>query len=388
MDASEVVLDKWLAQVKQIWDQMHAYRQESLAIAILGIVLAGSAVMQRVAESLQERLSHACQTSSYERRLQRLIANEKLDVPTCWQQFLAHSLPLWEHREVILVLDCTPYHETFTLIYVGILVQKRLLPLAWELMPQQQTWEQGQWEIVARLFQAVGSQLSSSSVTLLADRGLTCLKLIELCSQQSWHYVLRMQNEEQCRRKWRHVYRDWQRGKDFVCKKGMAWYGKVLMWQKHGFSCFLSAFWDEGVEEAWFLLSDQPACPRRVKEYALRMRVEATFQDTKSRRWCLESGQMHRKEHLNRWLLIVFVAFWWTTHLGASCKHHGHASLFDRRDRSDKSVLRVGHLWLKELLKRANRSGTPQSRIQAARLANCLPFHRTKHGLRFSICLY
>ena len=52
MDASEVLLDKWLVQVKQIWSQLHAYQQKSLALAILGIVLAGSAVMQRVADSL------------------------------------------------------------------------------------------------------------------------------------------------------------------------------------------------------------------------------------------------------------------------------------------------------------------------------------------------
>ena len=314
MDASEVLLDKWVAQVKQIWSQLHAYQQNSLALAILGIVLAGSAVMQRVADSLQEQLSGSCQTTSYERRLQRLIANERLVVPDIWQSFLDHALSSWQQQEVILVLDCTPSHETFTLVYVGLLVQKRLFPLAWELMPQQETWEQGQWDIVARLFGEVSRHLSCRSVTLLADRGLTCLKLIEVCQQQGWHYLLRMQNDEQCRRKWRHVYRDWQRGKDFVCKKGMAWYGQVLMWQKHGFACFLSACWDEEFEEAWFLLSDRPARPRRVKEYAWRMRVEATFQDTKSRRWCLESGHMRLKEHLNRWLLVVCVAFWWTTH--------------------------------------------------------------------------
>ena len=388
MDASDVLLDKWLVQVKQIWSQMHHYRQESLAVAILGIVLSGSAVLQRVAESLQERLSDSCQTSSYERRLQRLIANENIAVQASWQQFLAHSLPMWKHHEVILVLDCTPYQETFTIVFVGLLVQKRLLPLAWEVMPQKQTWEQGQWAIVARLFREVASHLSSPCVTLLADRGLTCLKLIELCKQQGWHYILRMQNDEQCRRKWRHVYRDWQAGKDFVFKKGMTWYGEVLVWQSHGFACTLSACWNPECEQAWFLLSDFPASPRQVRLYAWRMRVEATFQDTKSRRWCLESGQLRHREHLDRWLLLVFVAFWWTTHLGASCKHHGQAKLFDRSDRADKSVLRVGHLWLKELLKRANRSGAPHSRVQAARLANCLPFHRTKDGLRFSICLH
>jgi hypothetical protein len=94
------------------------------------------------------------------------------------------------------------------------------------------------------------------------------------------------------------------------------------------------------------------------------------------------------ERHLNRWLLIIFVAFWWTTHLGASCKHHGHAKEFDRSDRYDKSLLRLGHLWIKELLKRANRGMRQQAPVQVARLANCLPFHHTKEGLRFSIHFY
>ena len=96
---------------------------------------------------------------------------------------------------------------------------------------------------------------------------------------------------------------------------------------------------DLGHDEAWFLLSDLPASARLVSLYAYRMRVEATFQDTKSRRWCIESSQLRDKRHLNRWLLIIFIAFWWTTHLGASCKHHGHAKAFDRADRYDKSLL-------------------------------------------------
>jgi hypothetical protein len=48
----------------------------------------------------------------------------------------------------------------FTIVFVGILVQKWLLPLAWEIMPQSQKWEQGQWQIIDRLF-AKACQLSA-----------------------------------------------------------------------------------------------------------------------------------------------------------------------------------------------------------------------------------
>ena len=57
MDVSDVLLTQWIEQVKRIWSGMHQYRQESVALAIFGILLTGNAVMQRVAEILHERLS-------------------------------------------------------------------------------------------------------------------------------------------------------------------------------------------------------------------------------------------------------------------------------------------------------------------------------------------
>jgi hypothetical protein len=223
MDASAVFLEQWTQQVKQLWSTMHQYRQESLALAILGIVLAGQAVRQRVAEILQERLSNPCQVSSYERRLQRLIANEQLALGPCWEQFLPHTLPFWQGRRASLVLDWTPYNDHFTIVCVGILVQTRLLPLAWEVMPQNEEWDEGQWQLVARLFAQVAQFLSAQEVILLADRGLSALPLIRLCERQHWHYVLRIKKEEYGRRRFRGGSGDWQCGKQFLLKKGTSW---------------------------------------------------------------------------------------------------------------------------------------------------------------------
>jgi hypothetical protein len=88
--------------------------------------------------------------------MQRLIDNEDINITDWWERFLQHTLPYWDTRRATLVLDCTPYNQSFTIVFVGILVQKRLLPLAWEIMPQTEKWEEG--ECVPR-----GSPLSSSS---------------------------------------------------------------------------------------------------------------------------------------------------------------------------------------------------------------------------------
>jgi hypothetical protein len=389
MNSSDVLLTQWSQQVKEIFPFLHSNQQKTLAFVVQGLMESGNAVMQRVAEAMRDALSSETKMVSHERRLQRFVANERIDVEACWKAFLELVLPLWEKKRTILVLDMTPYTQEATIIYLGIIVQSRILPIAWQIMPQQERWEERQWEIVDRLFQQVGPYLSRTNCTLLADRGLTCLKLIELCKKQKWHYVLRIKNEEWFRRTFRHFYRDWEQGKRFLKKEGDEWYGKILLWQEHQFETFLSACWVAGYEEPWFLISDVRASTKRVREYGIRMRVEATFQDQKSRGCMIECSRFTNRDHLNRWLLAVFLALWWMAHLGSSCIHHGHRGEVDRADRRDKGLLRIGRLWLKAILKRANQAifrRESQGRIKA-QLANCLPFSHRQKRLFFSICL-
>lgn len=122
-------------------------------------------------------------------------------------------------------------------------------------------------------------------------------------------------------------------------------------------------------EEGWVLISDRPASKSRLSEYARRMRVEATFQDTKRRGWDLEVSLIVDKERLHRLLLGLFVAIWWVSHLAALCIHHGHRSRFDRADRRDKSIFRLVRLWFSFILKHVR-----DSAWGIANLTHSLPF--------------
>ena len=387
MNASDLLLDQWSRQVKELFPMLHAYQQDALAFAVAGIMHSETAVMQRVAEAVWERSSSLTSISSHERRLQRFVANERIEVQACWAHVLAHILPFWHNKPVTLILDVTPYSSYASIVYVGILLQSRVLPLAWEVMPQQQSWEQGQWQIVERLFEQISAALLTTDCTLLADRGLSGLPLIRLCQKQGWHYLLRIRAEDAFRRKFRHYHRDWEQGQQVVKKEGEQWYGRILLWQEHQFDTWLSASWEAGYEEAWFLISDRRASAGRIGEYGQRMSVEATFQDSKSRGCMIEDSRFRQREHLHRWLFAVFLAMWWMAHLGQSCIHHGHRKHVDRCDRRDKGFLRIGRLWLKAILKKATQAlfrREKLSRIQA-QLANCLLFSHRNGRLFFSI---
>lgn len=143
--------------------------------------------------------------------------------------------------------------------------------------------------------------------------------------------------------------------------------GAALLWLEHEWEAQMSAIWEPGNQEAWFLISDLPAGAKRVAEYRWRMRVEATFQDLKSRGWQWGQTLVRDLERLDRMLLVLFLVFWWLMHLAASCVHNGRRGRYDRHDRRDKGYLRLGRLYLPDIVRK-----TPSPEM----LRECLLFRQ------------
>jgi hypothetical protein len=377
MDTSSVLWANWHEQLKELLPGIHGHQKKTLAFFVLGIVLSGSAVMQRVAETMHERGLSQAKMSSIERRLARFIANSRIVVPLIWKLFLAQVLTPFRGQQLYCVLDNTPFRDDLTIVYLGLLVHSRVLPVAWAVMPAQTTWEEGQWQIVGRLLDQVSVHLPDTSCTLIADRGLAGMPLVKLCIDHGWHYLLRVCAEHTCRRYFHgKLEQTWKRLGQIVLKRGYRWYGRARVWQEETLETSVSLVWDPDYEEPWLLISDEGAGPRQVQVYAWRMRVEATFQDQKSRGWNIEASWIVDRTHLDRLLLALFLAIWWISHLAAACIHHGQRQRFDRVDRRDKSVFRLGRLWLLDILRRAH---------NRASLRCCLPFQKTKTGWRFAL---
>jgi hypothetical protein len=49
MDAPTQFWEAWRTQVKQLFPDLHGHQQKALAWVVLGVVLSGSAVLQRMA---------------------------------------------------------------------------------------------------------------------------------------------------------------------------------------------------------------------------------------------------------------------------------------------------------------------------------------------------
>jgi len=363
--------------VKHVVPSMHGHRGKTLAWLVLGLMLAQSVSSARVAEVL--RRVRGTQASSQERTFSRFLANRAIDAQAIWQQFLPVLLAGWAHQpELTFVVDTTLLGDWAILVSFGILHHSRVWPLCWRLMPRQQKWQEGQYALIAQFVQAVSPYVGHAQCRLLADSGLTRENLVALCEQAGWHYLLRLELDKG------YYAREldaegrplWQPLTEILTQPGQYWQGRVWLWKAHLRQSWLTALWQEGEQAPLVVISDEGAGRSYLRRYRKRMRVEATFQDQKSRGFGLPLTHVRQFDHLDRLLLLLSLAMWWLAHLGAACLHQGQRRLFDRSSRRDKSVLRLGRQWFLDLLQRG---------LSAASLARCLPFHR--HGPSWRLCL-
>jgi hypothetical protein len=150
----------------------------------------------------------------------------------------------------------------------------------------------------------------------------------------------------------------------------------VRLWQDESIETELSIFWDLTEEEALIVISDKRAGKGRIAEYRLRFRVEATFQDGKSRGWNLEASHVRALDRINRLLLVLFLLLWWLAHLAATCIHHSKRTRYDRADRRDKGIFRLGRLYPLDIERRDAHGGN---------LRQCLLFRKEACGWCFSL---
>jgi hypothetical protein len=87
-----------------------------------------------------------------------------------------------------------------------------------------------------------------------------------------------------------------------------------------------------------------------VREYRRRQQVEAVYQDGTTRGWNLEASTRTARNRLNRLLLALFLALWWTHLLGQQVVRRGERRRFDRTDRRECSLVRLGRRWMTWLL--------------------------------------
>lgn len=341
----------WTQQLHQLLPTERVTRVRVLALFSLGLCWTTSTALIRLAADLPLPATDL----STERRLRRWLANPRVDVQTLWTPLLRALLARFGGQELTLIFDPTNQSTRAVVAVLGLVVHRRALPLAWVVLPGQEPWPLSLEEVLDQLCQQVAAVLPPDCcVTLVADRGISAVTLCDCCRPHGWHALARLSADAKqgplVRLADGHECPLW----DLVSGAGGRWYGTVQTFRSQGWRTLdLTIHWPRHADQPWILLSDRPAGQQRVIEYRRRMRIEATFQDCKRRGWNLEASKLEELMRLDRLLLAVFLALWWLELLGLQVIRRGLRHRYDRTDRRDLSVVRLGRRWLTERLRRA-----------------------------------
>lgn len=131
------LLSHWHGEVKQLFTQLHGHQTNVLSMFVLGAMRAESIVVAQVAEELLTETQ--AKVPSIERRLQRFVRNQRVEVEPLWEQFLVQVLPYWRGQAIQVILDITPFEEHAQVVYLGLLQQSRVLSIG----PGHPQWVRG-----------------------------------------------------------------------------------------------------------------------------------------------------------------------------------------------------------------------------------------------------
>lgn len=347
------LLHEWTQQVREVLPGERITRVRVLALLSLGMLWAGTVRLNQVADALPL----GARVPSRERRLRRFLDNAAVSQPRLWWPLLPWLLGRFAGREVLLVFDPTPYRGRFTVLWVGIVVHRRVLPLTWTIVPQQTTWPDTMAPLLTELLAPIAAALPPGCrVTLLGDAGLSGPSFLDTARDFGWEVVLRVNVGAGSANRLRLLDDTGQPGADqglwaVVGAVPSGWHAPAQIFKDSGWRTgYLTVCQRRGFTERWVLFSSRPGGRDRIREYARRTRVEATFADSKGRGWGLEHGRLRDAEQLDRLLLAWHLALWWLHGLGRTMITRGLRPHFDRTDRRERSLVKLGAAWLHDEL--------------------------------------
>jgi hypothetical protein len=328
------------SQLTQLLPRVHRARLHVLALLTVGMLLAETVVLPRIAATLPLGVRR----TSLEKRFARFLANPAVAAHELWAGLLPALLADRAGTAIELVVDPTPHNGTFTVLVLGLIDHSRVLPVAWAVAPQQTRWNESQLTILTRLCTTVADALPAGCrVTVLADRGITSPAVVALCRRLGWAVVLRLSVRATQTNRVRVGDGPDQALWDLVTAPGQRFSAPVLLFKDAGgVPVVLVIRWEPRSREPWVLLTEAGTAPTAVRQYRRRFRAEATYQDAKSRGWHLASSRLTATDRCDRLLLALHLALWWALALGHRVIRSGRRARYDRTDRRDLGVLRLG----------------------------------------------
>jgi hypothetical protein len=338
--------DKVYTKVKKVIKQMlkldHQGQVVTLAMMISGIVMSRKAQLSTMSSEIPSK----AKDQSIEMRMRRWVKDD-LDVEAVYMPFARQMLEALSQTPLVLVMDGSQAGRGCMVIMVGVLYQRRALPIAWLVYKGKKGHASAERHIQA-LEKVVPLLPQDSQVVLLGDAEYDTTEMLEWIEKNTfWQYVLRtspqiyVQTDEQN-----------QPIRDYPLEKGNLFYLKNAGFTQTA-TVKLNAigWWGASYQEPIFLITNMENAYQACKYYRRRFRIETFFSDQKSRGFHIHKSHLANPARLSRLLIAACLAYIWMISQGLRVIAENKLSLIDRTDRRDKSLFRLGLDWLTYALK-------------------------------------
>jgi len=337
------VYTKVKKMLKQMMKLAHPGQVVTLAMMISGIVMSRNAQLS----VMSSEIPSDAKEKSIEMRMRRWVQGE-IDVEAVYMPFALQILKALSHLPLVLVMDGSQAGRGCMVLMVGVLYQKRALPIAWLVYKGKKGHASAERHVQA-LEKILPLLPVGSEVILLGDAEYDTTEMITWVEKNTiWKYVLRtspqiyVQTEEHN-----------QPIRNYPLEKG-----QVLTLQDVGFTqtstLTLNAigWWASRYEEPIFLVTNINNPYQACRYYRRRFRIETFFSDQKSRGFHIHKSHLADPARLSRLLIAACLAYIWMIAQGLQVIAENNTSLIDRTERIDKSLFRLGLDWLKYALKK------------------------------------
>ena len=268
---------------------------------VLGTLVSGSCLLEDVAQAL----TPLGQKDSQYRRLQRFLANERVDLGPLQCQWTRTLIQAMRPTRLILLVDETALSDHLKSMVLGIWTPGGCVPVAWRSYHAQHYPACGQVGVIVALLDRVLPAFPVPlPLVLLADRGIgTSSDLIRQVDQCGLELLFRVQSSSRFR------YPD---GRTVALADlgipGAVWQSVGDVFKKAGWlPLTASVAWGNGYDLPWCLVSTRPLDPAL---YRRRFDQEVSFRDLKSDGFQWQRSHVWLPDHADRLLLVLAMTYW------------------------------------------------------------------------------
>lgn len=298
------------------------------------------------------------------KRAWRFIINPRVEpadvMPQVMSRLLRRTLK-WHGRKpgrrpLLISLDWTKVRR-YHVLMAAVVVAGRALPLCWESYKDKVQGKSQNALEFAMLLRIKAALPPGVRIILLADRGFGYAGLIQQCQKLELDYLVRISAEViVCRRQGRY----WRGNlKHYPVRRGMCQCWPDVEYRADGVvRTHLLIRWKKGLpaqrDEPWYLVSS--LCPRTRAQalqlsegYARRFDIEEFFRDSKNTHlgWSLAKTRITKPDRLDRWILVLALAYVLLVALGLWCRDHLSPTIWATNQRQHElSAYAIGRVML------------------------------------------